>query len=218
MRRMTLVRELAETQVVRRLHEARVVAIAALTGADDAESAGAALMRGGIGCLEIDGPPSAIRAARRVEGLLVGAGGVLDPGQAEHAARAGAQFATAPGTNMAVVHACRELELPFLPGVATPSEIERLYSLGLTVLRVFPAAAVGGPGFLEAVAGAYPGVRFVPSGGIGPETLRNYLAVPAVLAVGAGWLVRPEHVRSRSFERIEWLAREASRANVYRRS
>jgi 2-dehydro-3-deoxyphosphogluconate aldolase/(4S)-4-hydroxy-2-oxoglutarate aldolase len=119
---------------------------------------------------------------------------------------------------MAVVHACRELELPFLPGVATPSEIERLYSLGLTVLRVFPAAAVGGPGFLEAVAGAYPGVRFVPSGGIGPETLRNYLAVPAVLAVGAGWLVRPEHVRSRSFERIEWLAREASRANVYRRS
>ena len=99
----------------------------------------------------------------------------------------GAHFATAPATNMEVVHACRELELPFFPGVATPSEIERLVVLGLRTLRVFPAAPLGGPAFLQAVAAIYPDVQFIPAGGIGPEALRQYLQIPAVLAVaGAG--------------------------------
>src|SRR4051794_10823749 len=212
---MTLVREISETQVVRRLAAGRIVASAVFDTAEQAEDAGAALARGGVRCLEVVcGRPgtagaSAIRAARAVDGLLVGAGNVIEPEQVASIARAGAQFATAPGTNMAVVHACRELGLPFFPGVATPSEIERLQTLGVRAMGVFPVVALGGTPFLEAVAGAYPTVAFLPSGGVRSETLRAYAALPSVLAVSCTWIVRQEHVRTRNFDRVERIAREA---------
>lgn len=214
---MTLVREISETQVIRRLAAGRIVASASFDSAEQAKCTAEALMRGGVRCLEIrDGAPAAIRAARGVEGLLVGAGNVLDTERAKRAARSGAQFATAPGTNMAVVHACRELELPFLPGIATPSELERLTSVGVTAMGVFPIAALGGPQYLEAIVGAYPDAVLVPQGGVRPEALRAYLAAPSVLAVACDWIVRSDHVRTGSYERVERLAREA-RATAGRR-
>ncbi len=219
---MTLVREISESQVARRLATGRIVATAAFDTAEQAGRTAEALARGGVRCLEIAMRPgastlAAIRAARGVEDLLVGVGNVLDPDQVEAAARAGAQFATAPGTNMAVVHACRELELPFFPGVATPSEIERLTSLGVTAMCVFPVAALGGPPFLEVIAGAYPDVALIPQGGVRPETLRAYLAAPSVLVVPCDWIVRSDHVRTGSFERVERLAREARATAGHRR-
>src|SRR5262249_23531035 len=107
---MTPVHAIAEAQVVRRLRAGRAIATAAFDGPDQVIGAAQALLRGGVGCLEIAfrGPTataSAIRAARAVDGMLVGIGNVLEPEQAMLAARAGAQFASAPGTNMAVVHA-----------------------------------------------------------------------------------------------------------------
>jgi 2-dehydro-3-deoxyphosphogluconate aldolase/(4S)-4-hydroxy-2-oxoglutarate aldolase len=211
---MTLVREISETQVVRQLASARIVAGGVFDRAPQAAETGAALMRGGIRCLEVGvhanaSATKAIRAARAVDGLLVGAGGIVDAEQAERAAHAGAQFATAPGTNMTVVHACRELELPFFPGVATPSEVERLCTLEVTAMGVFPAGALGGPPFLEALAAAYPRVAFLPQGGVRRETLRSYVALSGVLAVRCDWIVRDEHVRTGTFVRTEWLAREA---------
>jgi 2-dehydro-3-deoxyphosphogluconate aldolase/(4S)-4-hydroxy-2-oxoglutarate aldolase len=117
---------------------------------------------------------------------------------------------------MKVVHACRELELPFFPGVATPSEIGRLAALGVRTVRVFPVELLGGPAFLEAVAPIYPDMRFIPSGTIGPESLRGYLRVPSVLAVAGNGLVRKDLLRAHNYERIEWLAGEAVRAGVWR--
>lgn len=220
---MTLVREVSEVQVLRHLAGERIVAATAFDAPDQVGRTAAALLDGGVRCLEIAvgaqaTTVSAIRAARAVDGLLVGAGNVLKPEQAALAARAGAQFATAPGTNMAVVHTCRELELPFLPGVATPSELERLYTLGVTTMCVFPIAALGGPPFLEAIASVYPGVALVPRGGVRPEMLRTYLAVPAVLAVACSWIVRQDHVQARSFEHVERRAREARATAGTRRS
>jgi len=210
---MTRVMEIAETQIARRLATSRIVALAAFEETDQAEAAGSALVRAGVPCIELSAPTLAvIRGARRVEGLLVGVGSVHTADDAETAVRGGAHFGSSPATNMEVVHACRELELPFFPGVATPSEIERLMVLGLRVLRVFPAASLGGPGFLQAVAAIYPDVRFIPSGGIGPESLRSYLNLSSVLAVCTSGMVRPDLLRSRSYDRIEWLAREAARA------
>jgi 2-dehydro-3-deoxyphosphogluconate aldolase/(4S)-4-hydroxy-2-oxoglutarate aldolase len=211
---MTQVREIAEGQVVRRLGAARVVATAAFDVPAEAAETGEALARGGVGCLEIAflSPTrtiTAIRAAREVEGLLVGAGNVLDTDQAEVAARAGAHFATAPATNMAVVHACRELELPFFPGIATPSELERLLSVGVTTMSVFPVTALGGPPFLEALAEAFPAAGLIPRGGIKSELLGRYAVMPNVLAVVCPWIVRADHVRTKSFDRTERLAREA---------
>lgn len=205
---------LGEAEVVRQLGEARVLPVTSVDDVDQAEAVGRALVRGGLRCIEItfrtEAAVDAVRRASQVEGLLVGAGTVLSSEQASAALEAGARFAVAPGLNEEVVRACGELGLPFFPGVATPSEIERARALGLRTLKLFPAAQVGGPGFLRAVSATYPDVRFLPTGGIGPETLRDYLAVPSVLAVGGSWLVKPELLREGRFDEVERLAREAT--------
>jgi 2-dehydro-3-deoxyphosphogluconate aldolase/(4S)-4-hydroxy-2-oxoglutarate aldolase len=204
--------EIADTHGAAPLAQARNIALGRFDVAEQAEATGNALVRGGLACLEIARATGAqIRAARRVEGLLVGAGDVHTPQQAEEALRAGAHFGCAPVTNMEVVHACRELELPFFPGAATPSEIERLVMVGVRAVRVFPAETLGGAAFLHAVAAIYPDVAFVPAGGIGPESLRRYLSIPSVLAVAGSGLVRDELLRARNFARIEWLARDVRR-------
>jgi 2-dehydro-3-deoxyphosphogluconate aldolase / (4S)-4-hydroxy-2-oxoglutarate aldolase len=205
---------MSEDDVVTRLGRARVVPVASLDDGDQAEATARALQRGGLDCIEITfrtaAAAEALRRARAVDGMLVGAGTVLSPEQAAVAADAGADFAVAPGTNPAVVEACRALGLPFFPGVATPSEIETARALGRTTLKLFPAAQVGGVGFLRAVSATYPDVRFLPTGGIGADTAAEYLAVPSVLAVGGSWLVRPELLRAGGFDEVERLAREAT--------
>lgn len=202
-----------ETVVLSRLAGARVLPVVTIDHADLAEPLCRALAAGGLPCIEIalrsDAAVEALRRASQVEGCLVGAGTVLDPAQAKEALSAGASFAVAPGMNEDVVAACRGLGLPFFPGIATPSEIERARQLGLRTLKVFPATQLGGPGFLRAVTATYPDVRFLPTGGVGPENLCDYLAVPSVLAVGGSWLVRPELLRDGRFDEIERLAREA---------
>jgi 2-dehydro-3-deoxyphosphogluconate aldolase / (4S)-4-hydroxy-2-oxoglutarate aldolase len=203
-----------EQEVVARLARARVVPVASLDDGDQAASAASALLRGGLDCIEVTfrtaAAAEAIERARAIEGMLVGAGTVLTPDQARAAAAAGAQFAVAPGTNPAVVEECAVLGLPFFPGVATPSEIEAARALGRTTLKLFPAAQVGGPGYVRAVAAVYPDVRFLPTGGIGPDSAADYLALPAVLAVGGSWLVRPDLLREGRYDEVERLAREAT--------
>ena len=203
-----------EAEIAAQLADARVVPVATVDDAEQVEHLCRALVTGGLQCIEIalrsDAAVEAVRRASRVEGCLVGAGTVLSPAQAEAALAAGASFAVAPGTNEDVVAACRELGLPFFPGVATPSEIERARQLGLRTLKIFPAEQVGGPAFLRAVTATYPDVRFLPTGGIGPDNLRDYLAVPSVLAVGGSWLVKQELLRDGRFDEVERLAREAA--------
>lgn len=199
--------------VVERLRAARIVPVATVEDPECAADLGAALVAGGIPCIEVTfrhpAATQAIRAAREVESLLVGAGTVLTAEQARAAHDAGAAFAVAPGTSEDVVSACADLGLPFLPGVATPSEIEQARRLGLTALKVFPAAQVGGPGFLRAVSATYPDCGFVPTGGIGPDNLADYLAVPSVIACGGSWLVPQAAIRGGRFDEVERLAREA---------
>jgi 2-dehydro-3-deoxyphosphogluconate aldolase/(4S)-4-hydroxy-2-oxoglutarate aldolase len=204
----------SETEVVARLGRARVVPVAVLDDGDQAEATARALLRGGLDCIEVTfrtaAAADAIRRTRAVGGMLVGAGTLLTPEQAREAASAGADFAVAPGTNPAVVEECQTLGLPFFPGVATASEIETARALGRTTVKVFPAAQVGGPGFVRAMAAVYPDVRFLPTGGIDRKTAADYLALPAVLAVGGSWLVRPELLRGGRFDEVERLAREAT--------
>ncbi len=199
--------------VLEALARARVLPVMSAPDADGAEAACRALLAGGVSCVEItfrtEAAAESIRRASAIEGLLVGAGTVLSPEQAEAAAAAGARFAVAPGTNESVVDACRELDLPFFPGIATPSEIERARSLGCRVLKVFPAAIVGGVAFLKAMSAPYQDVQFIPTGGIDPSNLAAYLAVPAVLACGGTWLCDAALIREGRFDEIERLAREA---------
>jgi 2-dehydro-3-deoxyphosphogluconate aldolase/(4S)-4-hydroxy-2-oxoglutarate aldolase len=130
----------------------------------------------------------AIRRVSAIDGLTVGAGTVLDEEQLAAAAEAGASFAVAPSTNPVVIDAARHAGIPFVPGAATPTEIERARSLGCDVIKIFPAAVLGGPAFIRAVSAVFPDVKFIPTGGITAETAADYLALPSVLACGGTWL------------------------------
>jgi 2-dehydro-3-deoxyphosphogluconate aldolase / (4S)-4-hydroxy-2-oxoglutarate aldolase len=197
-----------------RLAAARVIPVATIDDGEQARSACRALAQGGISCIEITFRTAraveALRAAREVQGMLVGAGTVLSADQVVAAAEAGAHFAVAPGLNERVVDAAVRQGLPFFPGVATPSEIELARSLGLRVVKVFPASIVGGPAFLRAVSVTYPDVRFIPTGGITFETLPDYLAVPSVLAVGGSWLVKEDMLRAGRLDEVTRLAAQVT--------
>jgi 2-dehydro-3-deoxyphosphogluconate aldolase/(4S)-4-hydroxy-2-oxoglutarate aldolase len=141
--------------------------------------------------------------------MLVGAGTVLSQAQADLALEAGASFAVAPASSYDVIRHCEGRGLPFFPGIATPSELDRAVGLGLSLVKVFPAAQVGGPGFLRAVSAVYPDVGFMPTGGISLENLADYLAVPSVVACGGSWLVPPDAVADGDYGRITQLAADA---------
>jgi 2-dehydro-3-deoxyphosphogluconate aldolase / (4S)-4-hydroxy-2-oxoglutarate aldolase len=199
-------------EVVEALERARVLAVMTCDDADQAEAASRALVAGGLRCVEIafrtPAAGEALRRVSRVDGVLAGAGTILEPDQARAAAAAGARFAVAPGTNPGVVEACAAAGLPFFPGVATPSEIETARALGCRVLKVFPAATLGGAAFLRAVSAPYRDVRFLPTGGVSAANLRELLSVPSVLACGGSWMVAPELLRQGRVDEVERLARE----------
>jgi len=203
-----------ERMVLSAFEQARVVPVVSV---DDAAVVGdlcAALLAGGISCVEITfrtgAAAEALARAAEVDGMLVGAGTVLAVEQARTAVEAGAAFAVAPGTDDEIVSVCGELGLPFFPGVATPSELGHAVRLGCTTVKVFPAATIGGPAFLRAVSATFPQVRFVPTGGIDGDSLASYLAVPAVVACGGSWICEPGLIRERRFEEIARRARAAT--------
>ncbi|HZR95505.1 MAG TPA: bifunctional 4-hydroxy-2-oxoglutarate aldolase/2-dehydro-3-deoxy-phosphogluconate aldolase [Gaiellaceae bacterium] len=172
--------------------DARVVPVLTVSDADAAERACRALLAGGLTTVEITfrtaAAADAIRRASAIEGLTVGAGTVLSEEQLGAAIEAGASFAVAPCTNPDVVAAARRAGIPFVPGAATPTEIDRARSLGCEVVKIFPAATVGGPAFLRAVSAVFPDLKYIPTGGITAENVADYLAVPSVLACGGTWI------------------------------
>ena len=195
-----------------RLARDRVIAVLSVPDAETAEAACRALARGGLGCAEITfrtaAAAEAIARVSQIDDFVVGAGTVLTAGKARRAHHAGAAFAVAPATDVAVIDACRDLGLPFVPGAATATEIGRALSLGCPVVKLFPASLLGGPPFVAAMSAVYPDLRFMPTGGIGPASLRSYLDMPSVLACGGSWLADGRLLAERRFDEIERLARE----------
>ncbi|TWU21382.1 bifunctional 4-hydroxy-2-oxoglutarate aldolase/2-dehydro-3-deoxy-phosphogluconate aldolase [Bythopirellula polymerisocia] len=149
--------------------------------------------------------------SRQRNQVLLGAGTVLTIENLETAKECGAQFALAPGFNPKVVQRAQELELPFIPGVATPSEIEQASSLGCRILKFFPAELMGGIAMLRALAGPFQhlGVKFVPTGGIGPDLLQSYLSLDIVAAVGGSWLAKPQDLAEGRWDAIKERSLEA---------
>lgn len=179
-----------------------------------------ALVAGGVRVLEVTlRTPVALAAieaiARAVPDALVGAGTLRTPADARAAAAAGARFAVSPGYTPALAAACRDAGLPLLPGVATASEVMAAGADGLSFLKLFPAAAVGGLPLLKALAGPFADVVFCPTGGITPDNAPQFLAQPNVAVVGGSWLTPAEALRARDWPRVTALARAAAalRAN-----
>jgi 2-dehydro-3-deoxyphosphogluconate aldolase/(4S)-4-hydroxy-2-oxoglutarate aldolase len=213
---MTLTGTRAEREVVDTLGRIRVLPVLSVTDLDQVQATCHALLAGGIPCVEITFRTAlaaeAIELASRIDGLLVGAGTVLEAEQARAAMRAGARFAVAPSISETVASVSRELGLPFFPGVATASEIDCARGLGCHILKVFPASTAGGPAFLRAVSAPYPDVRFIPTGGIDAATLPDYLAVSSVLACGGSWLCDQQLISDGRFEEVQRRARAARQA------
>jgi 2-dehydro-3-deoxyphosphogluconate aldolase / (4S)-4-hydroxy-2-oxoglutarate aldolase len=132
----------------------------------------------------------AIREMARVPGAIVGAGTVLNEAQLAQAIDAGSQFIVSPGLTNPLALAARDTGIPFLPGVATTSDIMRGLDLGLDRFKFFPAEAAGGIPTLQAFAAVFGNIRFCPTGGIRVDTAANWLAVEPVLCVGGSWLVK----------------------------
>jgi len=141
--------------------------------------------------------------------VLVGAGTVLKIEQVKIAVEAGAKFIVSPGLNPNVVRYCLDQGIPVTPGVCTPSEVSLALDFGLEVVKFFPAEAFGGLKTLKAISEPYSRMRFIPTGGIGPANLVEYLLFPRVLACGGSWMVKSDLISSGNFQEITRLTRQA---------
>jgi 2-dehydro-3-deoxyphosphogluconate aldolase/(4S)-4-hydroxy-2-oxoglutarate aldolase len=175
-----------------------------------------ALLAGGVPVIEVtlrsDAALDAVRAiAAEVPGMVVGAGTVCSAAQAEAAVAAGAQFLVSPGSTDGLLDALADQSVPFLAGVATPSEMLRLLERGIAEAKLFPASAVGGTALLKAVAGPLPQLRFCPTGGISPASAPEFLALPNVGCVGGSWLAPADALAAGDWGRVTALAAEAAK-------
>jgi len=193
----------------------KVIPVVSLADAGEANPLADALLGAGLPCVEVTFRTTAAAASIRLLSqraeILVGAGTVLRVDQARTAVEAGAAFLVSPGFNPAVVRFCLDQGIPVTPGVCTPSEIATALDFGLEVVKFFPAEAFGGLNTLKAVSAPFPAVRFIPTGGIGPSNLIDYLRFPRVLACGGTWIAPPERIAKREYAQIRRLAHEAVR-------
>jgi 2-dehydro-3-deoxyphosphogluconate aldolase/(4S)-4-hydroxy-2-oxoglutarate aldolase len=151
----------------------------------------------------------AIRAAAGVDGVLVGAGTILNVRQAEQAVAAGAKFLVSPGISVETIKWAVAAGIPIFPGIATGTEIMMGLDAGAEVLKFFPAEPLGGLPMLKALSAPFPQVKFIPTGSIGPAQATGYLQHPKVVAVGGSWMVPADALKSGDFDRIGALTREA---------
>ena len=198
-----------------RLRTFGVVPVVTIRDAADAPALGAALAAGGLPVAEItfrtDAAADAIAALRStVPDVLVGAGTVLDVSTLRRAMTAGAQFAVAPGFNPVVIDAGRELGIPVIPGVSSPTDIEAALARDIRLVKFFPAEAAGGLAFLKAVAAPYRHVSFMPTGGITPTNLPDYLAELFVAACGGSWIASEKAINDKRFDAIAAAAATAA--------
>ena len=195
------------------LAHARLVPVVVLDDAADAASLAQALVDGGLPIAEVTfrtaAAADAIRTMADRGDMLVGAGTVLTPEQVDQAVAAGATYVVSPGLSRAVVERCREHGVLALPGAVTATEIQAVLELGLSTVKFFPAGTSGGAAAIAALAAPFGGVSFVPTGGVGPGNLLDYLRIPAVVAVGGSWMVPNDRIRSGDFDEVRRLTAQA---------
>ena len=199
--------------VTAKIREMRIVPVVAIENADDANSLGDALILGGLPGAEItfrtDAALNAITILAKRTDLLVGAGTVLKVDQAKAAVEHGAKYIVSPGINPRVVDYCVKNNIPIMPGVCTPTDIETALDFGLDIVKFFPAEAFGGLKTLQAISAPYKMMYFLPTGGINQKNLLDYLAFSKVWACGGSWMVKSDLIASGRFDEIIRLTREA---------
>ncbi|KNC20134.1 keto-deoxy-phosphogluconate aldolase [Arthrobacter sp. RIT-PI-e] len=191
-----------------------VIPVVTIEDPADAVPLAQALLDGGIRIIELTlRTDSALESLRRIStevpDILIGAGTILSPSQADAAIAAGAQFLVSPGTTPALLDHLLAQSVPVLPGVATVSEILTVLERGITTLKFFPAAQAGGQAYLKSVGAPIPQARFCPTGGITLATAPDFLALPNVACIGGSWLTPMDAVQEKNWQYITDLSREA---------
>ena len=195
-------------EIYNKIGEVGIIPVIKLNRVEDALPLAHALLAGGIPVAEVTFRTAAAEEGiaiirREVPQMLVGAGTVLTTEQATAAIDAGAQFVVSPGSNGKIIDRVLAAGVAMIPGVATPTEIEAAMERGLSVVKFFPAEALGGVAMLKALAGPYPQMKFVPTGDISASTMKDYLQQKNVLAVGGSWMIQPD------LEAVQGLCQEA---------
>jgi len=203
------------------LTKRRVVPVIVIDDANDAVPLAEALLEGGIDIIEITFRTAAAadaitNIAKALPEMLLGAGTVVTEENATRAINAGVSFGLAPGLNPVTVQRFQKEGIPFVPGIATPSEVEQGLALGCKLQKFFPAGDMGGPKFLKALAGPYAsfGVKFCPTGGVSLENMNDYLSLPIVGFIGGSWLATKKQIADKDWKTITQQAKDALAAAV----
>lgn len=200
--------------VLKQIQDIGIVPVVVLEDAKDAEPLAQALCDGGLPCAEVTFRTAAAEESIKIMSekfpdMLVGAGTVITTEQADRATAAGAKFIVSPGLNPSIVKYCADNGILITPGCANPSDIEQAITYGLEVVKFFPAEQAGGLPYIKAISAPYTGIKFMPTGGINPENVRDYLSYNRILACGGSWMVKGDLVKAGDFGKIRELVKEA---------
>lgn len=201
------------TELLKKIRDVGFVPLLVLEDAEDAVPFAKALAAGGVPIAEVTFRTEAAaevirRIAAEVPEVLVGAGTVHSTAQAQQAVQAGAQFIVTPGFNPQVVRWCLDNGVAIVPGTVSPADLEQALGFGLEVCKFFPAEAYGGIQTLKSLAGPYAGLKFMPTGGVSPENMNDYMALGNVLAVGGSFMAPDKLVKAKAWDEIAALCRK----------
>ncbi|MBQ7353313.1 MAG: bifunctional 4-hydroxy-2-oxoglutarate aldolase/2-dehydro-3-deoxy-phosphogluconate aldolase [Clostridia bacterium] len=202
------------SDIIKELHDFGLVPVIKITDVKNALPLAKALKEGGLNCAEITFRTACAKEAiaeitKAMPDMLVGAGTVLTPEQADEAIEAGSKFIVSPGLNPRVVKHCIERGVPVLPGCATPSEVEQAIELGLKAVKFFPAEAAGGLNMIKSMSAPYGQIKFMPTGGINENNMLDYLAFDKIIACGGSFMVKDALIDAGDFEEITRLTKNA---------
>jgi len=198
------------------LQQGPVIPVISIKNPEDAVPLAKALVAGGCHVLEITlRTAAAAEAAKRIQGevpdAIVGLGTVVNASHFDLAEEIGVSFVVSPGLSPDLVERASGSDMPFLPGVMTPTEIISAYHHGFRLLKLFPAAIAGGVGMLKSLAGPFSEISFCPTGGISPDNVNEYLALNNVICVGGSWLARSDLIKEKDWDAITALSAQASK-------
>ena len=203
------------TTTAEQLKKIKIIPVIAIDKAEDIIPLGKVLAENGLPAAEItfrtEAAVEAIRLLREAQpDMLIGAGTVLNREQVIAAKEAGATFVVSPGFNPNTVKACQEVGIEIVPGVNNPSTIEAALEMGLTTLKFFPAEASGGIPMLKSLLAPYGDIQIMPTGGVNPGNVKEYLSIPRVIACGGTWMVDKKLIEAGNWDELARLTREAA--------
>ncbi|MDB1125945.1 bifunctional 4-hydroxy-2-oxoglutarate aldolase/2-dehydro-3-deoxy-phosphogluconate aldolase [Vibrio algarum] len=198
----------------KQLQAIKVVPVIAINDAEKAAKLAQVLVENGLPCAEVtfrtEQAAQAIKNMRAAfPDMLIGAGTVLTSTQVDQAIDAGVDFIVSPGFNPTTVKYCQQRGMPIIPGINNPSLVEQAMEMGLDTLKFFPAEPSGGVAMLKALSAVYP-IKFMPTGGVNPKNVNDYLSIPTVLACGGTWMIPNDLIENDKWEELGQLVAEVA--------